>query len=125
MPTVHPCGCVCPCDPGREAMTALLRSKKDVEDADEALKIIRNSGASEEEVQVIVARRNAAEQALGAAYKALTDQAAHPKAELDEEEEAVETDVSDTESDDDVSMDVANSSAMSFGDDEDDEDYVP
>ena len=78
-----------------------------------------------EEIQAVVARRNAAEQALGAAYKALADQAAHPKAELDDEE-AVATDGSDTESDEDVSMDVGNSSAMSFGDDDDDdEDYVP
>lgn len=56
---------------------------------------------------------------------ALVEQSDHPNAEVDEEE-AVETDVSDDESDADISMDVGNSSMMSFGDDEeDDEDYVP
>lgn len=76
-------------------------------------------------IQGLQVQRHKAQEDLEAAYKALIEQADHPKAELDEEE-AVETDVSDSDSEEDVSMDVGDSSIMSFGDDDDnDEDYVP
>ena len=77
-------------------------------------------------ILALEAQRHNAQLALDAAYKALIDQAKHPKAELDDEEAEL-SDGSDAGSDDeDESMEAGNLSAMSIvEDDEDDADYIP
>jgi len=125
MPTTHSCGCVCPCEPTRTPEEVVHDAQKAAQDADQALRDIRNSGASEEDIQLAVERRHAAQLALDEAYKVLITQAKHPKPELDDDE-AVETDGDDDdESESEDSMDVVDLSAMNDDDDEDDEDFIP
>ncbi|EKM49254.1 uncharacterized protein PHACADRAFT_79943, partial [Phanerochaete carnosa HHB-10118-sp] len=129
MPTTHPCGCVCPCDPTRTPVEVVHDAQKAVQNADQALRNIRNSGVSEEDIQLAQDRRHAAQLALDEAYKALIVQAKHPNPELDDDEAiATDDEGEDDESEsEDISMDVGDVSALTEldEDDEDDEDFVP
>ncbi|GJE85829.1 hypothetical protein PsYK624_019080 [Phanerochaete sordida] len=124
MPTTHSCGCTCACDPERTPEKVVHDAQKAVQEADQDLRDIRNSGASEEEIHNAEERRHGAQLALDAAYQLLISKTAHPKAELDDDE-AIATDDED-DSDEEDSVDDVDFGAMNMeDDDDDDEDFVP
>jgi hypothetical protein len=86
--------------------------------------VVKYSLVWTEVIQALRDARHNAQLALDAAYKALVEQASHPKPELDDEEAEL-TDDSDAESDNEGSTETQDLDMTCGDDDEDDDDYVP